>query len=109
MATRDPDGDGLTNYGEFVFALNPTAPDTHASLAITQEANGTIVVRYRRRSDHSFDYSIEQSVDLRNWTVIEGFDGAIQPLPGEAVEIATGRFANVGANEIFFRINARAR
>lgn len=69
--TADPDGDGLSNFLEYVFGLNPLVRDDVPELAMTFGAvNGTnrVFVTHRRRGDDpKLSYTLSASSDLMHW------------------------------------------
>ena len=85
----DCDGDGRSNLMEFAFGLNPSVNEdmsvlrlsrdisaaaglTVQSSAIEAQADDSLDLQYRRRTDASgLVYSLKSSPDLRNWTDLE--------------------------------------
>jgi hypothetical protein len=68
--TADPDGDGLSNAGEFAFGTNPV---DGSSRAVTQSSvTGGIKIIYLQRS--GLNYTVKSAVDLA-----AGFTGAVIP------------------------------
>ena len=63
IATHDPDGDGLSNFQEFAFGLDPTsgASCTPVTPLIGNEFT------YTRNANSSLSYSVESSTDLTIW------------------------------------------
>lgn len=68
--TADPDGDGLSNAGEFAFGTNPV---DGSSRAVTQSSmTGGIKIIYLQRS--GLNYTVKSAVDLA-----AGFTGTVIP------------------------------
>jgi arylsulfatase len=69
----DPDGDGVSNFGEWAFGGNPAVPDSFiAGFSGFQVLAGNnfqfIFQRYRYYSAAGLQYSFQYSQDLRNWS-----------------------------------------
>jgi hypothetical protein len=70
--TADPDGDGLSNAGEFAFG---TSPVSGASRAVTQESVvGGIKIKWLQRS--GIDYTVKSTVNLGS-----AFSGPVSSTP----------------------------
>jgi hypothetical protein len=79
--TANPDGDGMSNFMEFAFGMDPTIQDS-ASLAIDGSAHGFPILKdsgggafdfyFVRRKDHgtsgSASYTVQFSTDLSSFT-----------------------------------------
>ena len=64
----DPDGDGMSNLSEYVFALSPGHPDGGPVQSLGIDAGGGFVFAYRRRTFASeVTYQVELSSDLTHW------------------------------------------
>jgi endonuclease I len=79
LRTADPDGDGLSNFGEWAFDLDPFDGSGQASrpgnaVAAPDPADGGIVkmwptIQFARRTDSpSLTYVVEWSTNLTAWT-----------------------------------------
>ena len=79
LRTADPDGDGLNNFGEWAFDLDPFANSSTPSragnaVAAPDPADGNIVkmwptIRFARRTDAPMiSYVVEFSTNLTAWT-----------------------------------------
>ncbi len=96
----DPDGDGVTNFAEYAFALSPNHWTRSPLEARGGSVQGGFAFTYRRRTAASgLKYRIESSVDLKRWEAPVGGievlsetakpDGSTQvevrllPVPGE--------------------------
>lgn len=70
----DPDGDGVSNLGEYARASDPFVADGEGEagrVAIETDETGEPVVRVRRRSDDPrLVYILESSADLSHWTPV---------------------------------------
>ncbi len=77
----DSDHDGLNNFGEYAFGLNPSANDSSQAVktsTLTNPADGKryLTLSYRRRLDASssgLTYHVQTSTDLVNW-ISDGVD-----------------------------------
>ncbi len=78
-ATADPDGDGFTNYAEYVFSMDPNkanrASDFEATGAVPNPANGNqLHLNYsfiRLKSASPVTYKVLVSNDLDTWDTTE--------------------------------------
>ncbi len=67
LPEADPDGDGLTNFQEFAFGLNPVlATSANPISAPLDKANHTF--SYTRLSTSGLAYTVWTSTDLQTWT-----------------------------------------
>jgi len=65
----DGDGDGFTDYAEFIAGTNPTLPNSYLRLTTyTMQGNGTIVLQWPSVSGRI--YQVQGSANLSNWTPI---------------------------------------
>lgn len=64
----DPDGDGLSNFGEHAFGLNPTSASS-AQPIIQPPHPTTGRFRYTRRATSGLSYKVLTSTNLQSWTV----------------------------------------
>lgn len=88
VAEDDPDRDGIPNFLEYAFDLNPTAIDADAASALPHLDRGQSPPKlvYRRRSQATdLRYMVEGSPDLAGWT-------AIDALPANASSSDSGFF-----------------
>ena len=121
--SENPDGDGLDNFGEFAFGLNPTVNETAALVvsggAIVQRGTPTVRVEnipngvdfravFGRRKDYlaaGLVYAVQFSADLATWQTstatpaVIADDGDI-----EAVTVPYPFFIN-GRKARFFRVS----
>jgi hypothetical protein len=76
----DPDHDGMRNWDEYCFGLDPMQP-LQGTSQVLSISNGTVpgrvVLRYQRRTDDPrLTYRLQASTDLRTWSnsgmMIEG-------------------------------------
>ncbi len=69
LEDADPEGDGLTNFGEYALVLYPLVSDAQQALRMALDPEtGELRLAYRRRTgDPSISISVSQSVDLKSW------------------------------------------
>ncbi len=64
----DPDGDGVSNFGEFAYGLDPYQSDRVIVPITHNNSDGSIILSYRALKDKaSTDYKVIVSGDLGNW------------------------------------------
>ncbi|MBB5030453.1 hypothetical protein [Prosthecobacter vanneervenii] len=69
LNSADPDGDGLNNFAEFAFGLDPKIGNPDVGNRIESDA-GRMKVMFRRRKDYQsagLNYIYEFSNDLQGW------------------------------------------
>ncbi len=77
LAEADPDADGLSNFAEYAFVLDPSKADGPPLLA-RSDGSGWLQLSYRVRTyAPDLDYLLESSSDLGRWA----------PVQAEAVEV----------------------
>lgn len=68
----DRDGDGVECLLEEAFGGNPDDPsDGRSLLPVGRSGDGMFTMSFLQRDDGSFNYQLEHSMDLKNWTPIE--------------------------------------
>jgi len=103
--TADPDGDGQVNLLEYAFGTNPLVANTSA-FAIEQAGDGSLRLNYPRRTGITgLRYTVLQSDDLLTWSAVPNnfLEETTQAVPGQALEMVTGRIVNV-VTRAFFRL-----
>lgn len=92
----DPDGDGVSNLGEFLFGTDPMVAGP--GLRILPSEGGVLRMGWKRRSEAMLEaiaYRFEESTDLVSWTVreqlpdsqpssLQGYLDVLAELPREA-------------------------
>lgn len=70
-AGADPDGDGMSNYQEYLVGLNPLDPSSVFRISATERAGDDIVIGFDSVIGKS--YAVEKSTTLEtgSWTVVE--------------------------------------
>ncbi len=69
--TADADGDGQTNYQEYLAGTDPTnATSIFRATSITPSGAGTLTITWQSIAAKS--YVVERSVNLQSWTIISG-------------------------------------
>ena len=63
----DLDGDGMSNFEEFAFGLNPTLGSSSNPIKVPlDKASGTF--SYTRTANSGLAYTVQTSTDLATWT-----------------------------------------
>ena len=117
LRTADLDGDGLSNFGEWAFDLDPFggagSPASAANpVSAPDPANGNIVkmwpaIRFARRTDApQITYTVEHSANLSSWSTGAIFVGT-EPTAEEGSEFAIYRApVPLGESNVFLRVRA---
>jgi autotransporter-associated beta strand protein len=101
--THDPDGDGMSNFDEFAFGLDPT---TGASGNPVTPLHGTQFT-YTRWADSSLAYIVESSTDLAGWSAAASTELIGAP-DAKGVQIVTVTVTNVPMDgKLFVRVKAQ--
>ena len=83
----DDDFDGLSNFEEYAFGLNPTSGAEVNPIAVPLEkSTGTFSYTRRTQSLTSLSYSVWYSTDLSSWTEDTG---AVEGTPAVSGEVET--------------------
>jgi hypothetical protein len=89
---RDPDRDGLVNFLEYAFSLDPLRGDIRGAVETSHHEEGEnrfLTVSYNRRINAlDIDYRVEISSDLVNWS--SNGDGSGQVRTVEVGSVAQG-------------------
>lgn len=64
----DHDGDGLSNFHEYAFGLDPTDPASSNPVSGISELKSLGTFTYTRRWGTGLGYTVWKSTDLRSWT-----------------------------------------
>ena len=102
LDSADPDGDGLNNYAEFAFGLNPkvSSRDIGNRVVADPDIAGKMRAIFRRRKDYlaaGINYFYEFSNDLVTWETgavtpqILGADGTMQSLTLDFPVMSSGQ------------------
>ncbi len=71
---EDPDGDGLNNFGEYAYNLNPLLPDRHVSSADRGVPAGSLagndlrITFVRRKPPVDLVYELDHAANLQSWS-----------------------------------------
>jgi len=106
----DPDGDGFTNYDEYVMGINPQSA-TPQPLAITPTSNNKISLTFFARSATGGGYAgLTRKYDLQQCTDLAESD-SWQPVAGHTNIVGAGQTVIItlpgGAPTLFYRLKVR--
>lgn len=105
----DPDGDGMDNWSEFAFALDPDDGSSVNPITVgLQRMTGTFTYTRRDPSLTGLNYQVWTSPDLDDWTEDDAVVESIEDLGGgrQAVTITLGAPAPLAAPRLFLRVTA---
>jgi len=69
----DSDGDGHSNYAEYILGGNPLVPESFITPVFTREAGGTLLLTINRRADiGAANVHPRESTDLASWQAATG-------------------------------------
>jgi hypothetical protein len=95
----DSDGDGMSDYAEFLAGTNPTNSASNLKLLSSNyQTNGAVTVEWSAIPGRS--YQVESSSDLTTWNPISGWNQAVNS-PG------TYTTTNPISGTVFFRVQVR--
>ena len=66
--TSDPDNDGLTNFEEYTFGLNPTSSSSVSPVTAPNKTAGTFTYTRRKQSLTNLNYTYKSSTILAAWS-----------------------------------------
>jgi hypothetical protein len=66
--TSDPDNDGLTNFEEYAFGLNPTSGSSVSPVTAPDKTAGTFTYTRRKQSLTNLNYTYKSSTTLSGWS-----------------------------------------
>lgn len=85
----DPDGDGLNNFTEYAFGLDPSSGASVNPILNHSGLQNTGTFSYTRVSNSILSYTIQISDDLLTWTTATASQIETTPGPGAGVETVT--------------------
>jgi hypothetical protein len=105
----DPEGDGMSNFGEFAFGGDPLSRDVFP-VPMERAADGSVTLSYvARRAPAGAIYHVKASEDMEAWNAVdpELTEISRQALEGGDYERVTVKYVPAsGATKLFFRIEA---
>lgn len=104
----DPEGDGITNFGEFAFGGDPFLHDVFP-VPMDRAADGSVTLAYTaRKAPAGALYRVEVAADMTTWETAENLSElSREELPGGEYERVTVRYLPPPEEEkLFFRIVA---
>jgi hypothetical protein len=105
----DEDHDGLTNFTEYAFGLDPQDSASVSPVSISAlKASGTLTYTRRKTSLSGLTYTVWTSTDLSSWTEDTGAAGPASAILGpdyESVEAVLSP-ERLSADRLFVRIMA---
>lgn len=111
-ATDDDDNDGLTNFKEYAFGLNPTAGSSVNPISVVLDKTSKTFIYTRRTislSAPAFDYSVWFSTNLGAWTKDTGTSQMVTGTSGQVETVQTTLSALPGdplPDKLFIQIRA---
>jgi hypothetical protein len=69
----DSDGDGLNNFLEYAFALDPTSganPVPASAATVVEEGSSFLEASFSAREDADLQYTVRTGTDLSGWTAV---------------------------------------
>jgi hypothetical protein len=106
----DDDHDGLTNFEEYAFGLDPrNSGSVRTVIMVVLKDSGSLTYTRRKRSLSSMNYKVWTSTNLNDWTEDTTASQTATAIPGtenESVEVLVSP-ERLGADRLFVRIAAR--
>lgn len=107
-ADADDDGDGMTNFQEYAFGLNPVNAGSVNPIAVPFNASEGTFSYTRRAGAADVSYSIEYSTDLTTWTTDTGAVQQAGTPSGEVETVAVTLSSSLLTNtRLFIRVVAQ--
>jgi len=109
MSDSDPDGDGLTNWAEYCYGLNPHAKDciNIRQLTVNEGAGDYVAIELTRcLNAFDVDWSLRSSDDLTSWSLESSVIYGSPQVIGSALEkvvLKTGTLMDADGKK-FFRV-----
>lgn len=103
----DPDNDGLTNFEEYAFGLNPTSGSSVSPVTPPDKGAGTFTYTRRKQSLTGLTYTYQSSGTLAGWANFTPVSEVSNN--GDPVETITVTLpaALLGGNKLFLRVEAQ--
>jgi hypothetical protein len=106
---EDDDSDGLTNFEEYAFGLEPrNSSSVRTVTTLALRTTGTLTYTRRKTSLSGLSYKVWTSTDLNEWTEDNSASQNATAIPGtdkESVEVTLSP-ERLGTDQLFLRIMA---
>jgi hypothetical protein len=114
FANRDPGNTGIKNLQRYAFGLNPTNPVVSTGLPLYQILNDRLCVTFRcPLTVTDFDYVVQVSDDMINWSSLAGDVEAFTPANANTNDVETVSFRSkagvTGRPKQFMRVQLQPR
>jgi len=102
----DLDGDGMSNFQEYAFGLNPTSSSSVNPIAVPlNQSSGTF--SYTRTANTGLTYTVWHSTDLVNWASTGATEGTVTTLDGVETVPVTLDSGLLTEPKLFVRVTAQ--
>jgi hypothetical protein len=109
--TDDDDHDGLSNFAEYAFGIDPRdSGSVRTVIMVALKNSGSLTYTRRKNSLTNLSYTVWTSTDLDDWTEDTAASQNASSIPGtenESVEVLVSP-ERLGAERLFVRIAARS-
>ncbi|MCX6872203.1 MAG: hypothetical protein NTW21_00105, partial [Verrucomicrobia bacterium] len=107
----DLDGDGLSNFQEYAFGLNPTSGTSVNPVTDTSALHSAGQFSYTRTVGTGLTYTVWTSTDLADWGVAPAAATQVPQVPAvdgvETVDVTLTGYAPQSGGKLFVRVQAQ--